>query len=284
MAEDLVGWCAAAYPEMRAGGGAAGERPGAASALLELRGPDGTRWFAKRHASRKGYERELAAYRNWVPAIAARAPRLIRADDATATLVLTAVPGVLGDEAALPPAAERAMHREAGALLRAFHGAAPAVPASGFADGIARHFDRLRARAAGLVSARELGFVADCVAALADGPEPELTPCHRDYTARNWLVDAGRVSVIDFEHARIDARVWDFLRLCHQRWPGRQDLREAFLAGYGRELTEAEDTLILRCGAYNALATVLWAREAGDRGFERTGRASLALLQGPARP
>jgi Ser/Thr protein kinase RdoA (MazF antagonist) len=139
----------------------------------------------------------------------------------------------------------------------------------------------VRARAEGVFSLPELGFVADCVAAMADGPEPELTPCHRDYTARNWLLDDGRVSVIDFEHARIDARIWDFLRLRHQRWPGRPDLREAFLSGYGRELTEAEETLLRQCGAYNAVTTVLWALDVGDRGFEQTGRASLDLLRAP---
>ena len=46
----------------------------------------------------------------------------------------------------------------------------------------------------------------------AGAPIPTRVPCHRDFTERNWLVQNGRFTVIDFEHARLDWALVDVER------------------------------------------------------------------------
>ena len=58
-------------------------------------------------------------------------------------------------------------------------------------------------------------------------PAPQLADQH-----------AGDVSLIDFEHARINLPARDFVRLRFRIWAARPDLRDAFLDGYGRPLTK----------------------------------------------
>ncbi|MET9255187.1 aminoglycoside phosphotransferase family protein [Streptomyces sp. NPDC003717] len=279
MSTELTAWAADFLPGTRVHD--VRSRPGGTTTVARLTGPLGEDWFAKLHRDRRAYRREVTAYREWVPALGGGAPRLVTADDDAAVLVVSAVPGVLGVDARLDDDGLRAMHRRAGALLRAFHQAAPPMTGD-FAALMAERHARWRPRAAHLLSAAELDFVRDSVACLAGLPEPDMVPCHRDYTARNWLVDGDALYVIDFEHAAVEARIWDLLRLYHQVWPDHPGLRDDFIEGYGRALSDTEHTLLRLCGAHHAMTTVVWARETGDAAFERTGRDVLARLRRPA--
>ncbi|MEU6172382.1 aminoglycoside phosphotransferase family protein [Streptantibioticus parmotrematis] len=278
---ELSAWCRSTFPDIRVT--ASHDRPDGTTAVCELAGDDGRHWFAKRHAGPQAYRREVTAYRDWVPALAGSAPDLVMADDTSLTLVVTAVPGTPADATPLTVRDERATHRRAGALLRVFHQAAPSAVTTDFAEVIRERYEKWRPRAERILRTAELRFVENAVHALADHPEAELTPCHRDYTARNWLIDGDRVYVIDFEHSRTDARIWDFLRLCHQVWPHRPDLRQEFMAGYGRDFTEAERAQLELCGVHHAMTTIVWAREVGDADFERVGRDVLTRLRAEAR-
>ena len=213
------------------------------STVFRLRDARGTVWFLKRHRERERYLAELSAYRRWVPALGATAPCLRASDDVLQAMILSALPGEPApwpDPGDGPPSAQRAaeaaIQREAGALLRRFHDAQPALLWNDFGHAKLDEFDRLAHCAAGLVTPAELASARAEVETLAGAGYPVRVPCHRDYTPRNWLLSAGTVRVVDFEWCRLDVWVSDLARLHIGVWERRPDLQDAFLHGYGREL------------------------------------------------
>jgi Ser/Thr protein kinase RdoA (MazF antagonist) len=253
------------------------------SSVLCLRDANGGLWFVKHHRDRSRYRAELAAYRAWVPAVQEAAPRLRAHDDELPALLLSAVPGAMAPwpagEVRGPVAersAERAVHREAGKVLRRLHDAAPALPWPGFSTAKIEEFDRLRPAAAQLLTPRELGRAAAEIAGLAAiSVAPVRVPCHHDYTPRNWVIDHGALHVVDFEWCGLDAWVADLARLYLGIWPGRPDLREEFLAGYGRELSRIEREMLRGCAVLTGVWLVVKAHETGRPSFEDRCRTAL---------
>ena len=259
------------------------------SSVLRLRDASGVTWFLKRHLDRERHDAELMAYSKWVPALGGRAPRVRAFDESLTTVILSAVPGELapwpGPEMSGPVAgrsAERAMQRQAGALLRRFHDAQTALPWKDFSLAKIEEFDRLEPFVADSLTARELGLARSEVAALEGIACPGLVPCHRDYTPRNWLVDAGALYVVDFEWSRLDVWISDLARQHLSAWTNRPDLQEAFLTGYGRSLTDADRCILRACGVLTAVWLLIKARETRQPSFEDASRAALLrLLAGP---
>src|SRR5690606_15377580 len=132
------------------------------------------------------------------------------------------------------------------------------------------------------------GVVPDAVVADVGAALTEALPalatlsrvrCHRDYTPRNWLArEGGELVVLDFEHARPDLGVADLERLWGGEWRREPALREAFLAGYGRDLTADEEETLRRVAALGGLTTGLWARGRADAASEAHGRGGLRRL------
>ncbi|HEY3871858.1 MAG TPA: aminoglycoside phosphotransferase family protein [Actinocrinis sp.] len=271
------------------------------SVVLRLRDAAGTTWFVKRHRDRERYDAEVTAYQRWVPALGEQAARL-RAHDAAQAIVLSALPGRpapwperdieradRADRAHCADRAERvaadlALQRSAGALLRRLHGAQPAVAWDDFGAAKTWEFDRLAPQAAGLLTARELGAARAGVRALCEVGVPQRqVPCHRDYSQRNWLVDDdGGLRVIDFEWARPDVWVTDLIRLSFGAWQDRPDLQEAFLDGYGRRLSDADRAVLTGCSILTAVWLVVKARESAQGSFEQSSRLMLRRLIGKA--
>ena len=141
--------------------------------------------------------------------------------------------------------------------------------------------DEAYARRLAAWSERARGVVPDAVVADVGAALTEALPalatlsrvrCHRDYTPRNWLArEGGELVVLDFEHARPDLGVADLERLWVGEWRREPALREAFLAGYGRDLTADEEETLRRVAALGGLTTVVWAREHADAAFEAHG-------------
>ncbi|MFD0883001.1 phosphotransferase [Streptosporangium algeriense] len=140
----------------------------------------------KRHADLDRFQREAHAYATWIPHLRDLAPRMVAADPATRSLLLTMLPGKNADR--LPPgsSAERRAHRSAGAALRELHRVLPvrsdgAVPA--YLAGRVRWWAG-HAYAADLISTpehRTLLTRADTLAtSTMDG-----AVCHLDYQPRN---------------------------------------------------------------------------------------------------
>ena len=78
--------------------------------------------------------------------------------------------------------------------------------------------------------------------------------------------------------------VADFTRDPNWAWIRRPDLSEAFLDGYGRTFTPAEQQQQLVAHAEYALSAILWGRDNAFYGFEREGREALAHLATLLRP
>ena len=257
------------------------------SVVLRLRDAQGGRWFLKSHRDRERYDAEVTAYRAWVPSLGSLAPRLRGADGSLPAIILSEVPGEPAPWPAADPrplsasqrSAEQAVQRAAGEALRRFH-EAQALPWRDFGAAKLAEFDLLKPSAAGLLGARELGRARSAVADLVSVGPAGRVPCHRDFTPRNWLVGDGMVRIVDFEWSRLDVWVSDLARLHIGVWDGRPDLREAFLAGYGRDLSDTDRRVLHGCAVLTATWLVVRARETHQPKFEDASRTALRRLIG----
>lgn len=259
------------------------------SSVVQLRDQAGHEWFLKQHREHARYLAEATAYQRWVPALGDRAPTLRAHDPARRAVILTALPG---SPAPWPTptsdpahaAAETALHRQAGVLLRRLHSAHTTSPQPDDAATRLDEFDQLTGPAADLFTHRELGFARAEIETLADLPAPRLVPCHRDYSMRNWLVEHGELRILDFEWTRLDVWVADLVRLHLGAWRTRPDLRDAFLDGYGsdRDLADTEQARLRACAAFTAVWLVIKARESGQASFEQSNRDALRRLMAEA--
>jgi hypothetical protein len=172
------------------------------------------------------------------------------------------------------------VHHQAGALLRSFHDAEPPRALPWFRAWLHDRATHWRSRAASFLSADETAAISRHLAAMADTEIPPGGPCHLDFQPRNWLVSvSGDVSLIDFEHARIDLPARDFVRLRFRIWASRPHLRDAFFDGYGRSLTRTEHELICHLGAIDALTALARGHETADPELTAVGHATLQQLQ-----
>lgn len=106
-------------------------------------------------------------------------------------------------------------------------------------------------------------------------PKPAiLVPTHGDWQPRNWLVDRGKLRIIDFGRFEFRPAASDFARLAVQQWKGRADLEAAFLRGYGGDPREEKAWGIMELR--EGIGTAVWAHEVGDEVFEAQGHQMLA--------
>ncbi|MCT4357112.1 aminoglycoside phosphotransferase family protein [Streptomyces sp. Je 1-79] len=206
--------------------------------------------YVKLSPTPEDFARELHGYEHAARSLAeGEAPRLLAADPALRALMTTPLPGHIVRGLPLTAAAEARVHELAGRLLRRWHdhpvpcpdGARDGVTASVAAqvdeaavclERTGEHLDDAQ-RALVRQVCRELPALAE------DLP---LVFRHGDYSTRNWLWDAGHGthSLIDFEKSGHGIAVEDLVWLCCAAWPTRPELEPAFLAGYGRELSDTE--------------------------------------------
>ncbi|APU42963.1 NUDIX domain-containing protein [Streptomyces sp. TN58] len=168
------------------------------SRVWRLSGPGGGTWYLKRHRGVRFHDREVTAYRSWVPALGARAPRLVAADTAVRAVVVTALPGHPLHGLVLGAADEARVQQALGRLVGVLHRSAPERPAaaSTAADKIKRHLDGARP----YLAAGDEDLVLSLVGAYAGLPKPTLVPTHGDLQYRNVLLDGdGEPLLFDFE-------------------------------------------------------------------------------------
>ncbi len=247
-----------------------------AEAVVRVATASGEELVVKQHLSKPLHDREVHAYRTWTSALGPSAPALIAVDGQAMILITAALPGSSARDSDLTPS----VHQQAGALLRRLHDAEPLADLAWFRGWLDDRAERWTSRAAPLLSADDARIIEAHLDALSRLPIPRGGPCHLDFQPRNWLISpSGAVSLIDFEHARIDLPARDLVRLRFRTWPGRPDLRDAFLDGYGRPLTPAEDQLIWHLGALDALTALARGHENADPGLTAAGRATLQQLR-----
>lgn len=244
------------------------------TAIARVTAASGAEFVIKQHGSRAKHEREVHAYRHWTRTLGPSAPELVAIDDPAMIIIATALPGesCLGEGTA-------AMFRQAGALLRRFHDGEPPIELPWLRDWLQDRGRHWTSQAGTLLSDADAGVVASHLAALCEGPLLRGSPCHLDFQPRNWLISqSGDVSLIDFEHSRIDLTARDFVRLRFRVWTARPDLQDAFFHEYGRPLTEDEDELVWHLGALDALTALARGHRTGEQELTASGLATLRQL------
>jgi Ser/Thr protein kinase RdoA (MazF antagonist) len=248
--------------------------------------------FVKSYPSTAKYGRELRGCEHAARALAAdEAPQVIAANEELRSVILTALPGQVVRGLALQQAEEEQVHRLAGQLLRRWHDAPALISASSRADIMAAIADQADEAAVCLdqvgdrLSPAERDLVREVSTDLVTLAQSlPLAFRHGDYSPRNWLWDgaAGHHSIIDFEESAPGIAIEDLVWLRGAAWPGRPDLRLAFLTGYGRDLTPSEERALLlltvRLGV-SYLATGLAKNDPVlvDRGHTVVGRMARAV-------
>jgi hypothetical protein len=154
---------------------------------------------------------------------------------------------------------------------------APERPAAAAmaADKIKRHLDGARP----YLADGDEDLVLALARAYADLPKPTLVPTHGDLQYRNVLLDGdGEPLLFDFERSEYNTATRDMVRLC-DTWTGRPDLRAAFLDGYGRVLTPAEE-LRLDCeAAFDAVSGIAYGTSHDDPEVTERGHRTLRRLR-----
>ena len=215
-------------------------------AVIRVKTVSGGEFVAKQHLNRTLHDREVYAYRHWTTALGPSAPVLAAVDEAAMIIATSVVPGVSPDPGDLTPDA----YRQAGVLLRRFHEAEPPAILPWYRDWLRERAAHWASRAAPLLTPDDSAVIRDHLAAIGQPGILSGRPCHLDFQPRNWLIGRpGDVSIVDFEHARIDLPARDLVRLRFRTWLRRPELRDAFLNGYGRPLSPAEDRLTWHLGA-----------------------------------
>lgn len=215
--------------------------------------------------------REIEAHQNWLLPWTAcgRAPQLVYCDEGAKILVTRYLPGrlVLGHASADDPDT----YRQAGELLAQFH-AQTSVPDPDYER---RANDKALAWL-GKPHQIEPGTVERLRAEIASWPDASstLVPTHGDWQPRNWLVNDGVVSVIDFGRAAMRPAMTDFARLAVQDFLRDRSLETAFLEGYGVDPREPAEWH--RNRVREAIGTAAWAYEVGSGSFEAQGHRMIA--------
>ncbi|MEO3810745.1 aminoglycoside phosphotransferase family protein [Sphaerisporangium sp. B11E5] len=249
--------------------------------LLLVATADGRRYVLKRHKTPHRFQAEVHAYASWLPHLADHTPTLISADAATLSLLLTHVPGRSATQLPGGSPAEWNAHHAAGRVLRLIHQIPPGPhPKPDVAVYLAERMRwwSVRARNSSLISTaqlRALHIKADVLAATT----LDRAVCHLDYQPRNWIVTPnGAVTVVDFEHTRLDARIRDFTRLCCRNWMIEPRLRQAFFNGYGHHPTQEDQVQLGLFALLDAITALVRGHETGDPELLAHGRTVLTRL------
>ncbi|MGW1158880.1 phosphotransferase [Streptomyces sp. NPDC002519] len=259
------------------------------SRVWRIRGAGGGTWYVKVHQNDKFHGREVRALRTWAGSLGAAAPRLVAADAELRAIVVTALPGRPLHGRVLGPERERKIFRRIGALARRIHEASPPRPApadSGPAVGKAdRHLEAARPH----LAEGDEEFVRELVRQARDLEPLEWVETHGDFQLRNILHDDsedredredpdGTVAVIDLERSEPGPAVRDLVRLS-DAWANRPDLYAAFMAGYGRTLTAAEEARLVVDMALDAVSGIQFGVAHGDPELVERGHRTLARLR-----
>ncbi|MPV38917.1 phosphotransferase [Georgenia subflava] len=234
--------------------------------VLEL-SHDGRRYIAKAGDAKDHHlAREIRAHRQWLAPLASRAkvPRLVHADTDAKLLVTCYLPGELVQGTTYEQLPET--YRQAGALLAQLHGQLAADH-----DEFEAHEKRKallwldKPHRIGDGTAQRLREVVE------SWPTPPsiVVPTHGDWQPRNWLVQEGIVSAIDFGRADLRPAFTDLTRLSAQQFRDHPTLEAAFLEGYGKD--PRDPAAWRRARIREAISTAVWAYQVGNEPFEEQG-------------
>lgn len=238
------------------------------TSVILVRTPAGGDFIVKASMTSHHIRREIAAHKAGFIGLNGRVPVLKHASIDAGLLVAEYLPGSLVEGS--PAEGNPETYRQAGALLGKIH--QPAGISHEYAHALLRRTRTQIDHAQGLVEERKLLHLAGMLDGVTPGPV-RLVTTHGDYQPRNWLEENGHIKIIDF--GRADARPWvhDLIRLHHQQFVQRPDLKEAFHAGLEKKVEASEAGIFMLENLNQAISTVVWAHKIGDHAFERSGVA-----------
>lgn len=253
--------------------------PHGESRVLLFAGADGIRRVVKASNRQALYERESAAYRHVVPALAPNAPVVWHDDFARHLIVTSFLEGEI--VAGTPGQTDPALFRDAGRLVRRMHDAVPARYSDVYVSDVTASFDAWAARATALLPAAEIAILRSILDQAQTVTDVPLVWTHGDNSPRNWLINPRHgLCLIDFGHTQLGHWTADLERLTENLAPQDASLQDAFLAGYGRELSPGDTLIFNALKASATLSKIVWASEHGDSEFEAASRAALVDLLG----
>lgn len=236
-------------------------------------------YFLKTYRLIGKYQQEKRAYQDWAIKLE-NTPKLIAFDDDKMCLLMTAVAGQLVETNEFSKKETLEIYNQAGKILKDLH--AIKIIDNDKLSIEQAYSKRIKAwlpRAKTMVAQKDIDWVeARVLEILPMLSKFKRVPCHRDFTARNWLYDGVKLSLIDFEHSRPDFFLADLERLWGSVFMLDSEIKESFFAGYGI-LSNDESEVLKRSTALWALNTISWANEHDDKVFEQHGREVLQRLQ-----
>jgi len=239
----------------------------------------GGTWYVKVHQNSKFHDRQVDAYRTWVPSLGAAAPRLVAVDDGLLAVVVTAVAGHPLHGTVHTAERERVLFHQIGELARRIHQSEPPRPAPAGSGPAVHKAERHLAAARPYLEAGDEEFVRALVERAQHLPPLEWVATHGDFQPRNILqADDGTLAVIDFERSEPGPAVRDLVRLS-DAWAGRPDLYRALLAGYGRTLTAIEEEHLIVEAALDSVSGIQFGARHGDPELVERGKRTLKRLR-----
>lgn len=234
--------------------------------VLHLRAAQGDLILKTGGEGNHHFSRELRAHQGYTESLKARglASEMLFSNEELRLMVFEYLPGQLceGSEDEFDPA----IFRQAGSALKLFHSQHTRVD-RGYEERLLEKFRRL------LSLEHRISF-SHCqqIERILDAQEPHcalLVPTHGDWQPRNWIIDHGKLRVIDFGRFEFRPAASDLARLASQQFHGRVELESAFMEGYGKDPREEPSwgIMLLR----EAIGTAVWAYQVGDTDFEAQG-------------
>jgi hypothetical protein len=89
--------------------------------------------------------------------------------------------------------------------------------------------------------------------------------------------------VTDFERSEPGPAIRDLVRLSDP-WATQPCLRDAFMSGYGRDLTPAEEERFVMDSTLDSLSGIQYGATHADAERQQRGRRTLARLRAQGRP
>ncbi len=267
--------------------------------VIQVNQRNGQRLFLKQFGCSDKFTREVGAYETWVSDFDSQVPRLVCVDKSRLRLLISDAGDCCSWEHLSLGQQER-VQACAGRFLRALHEVEfndnDTLP---IGDAILLRAQAIQQRVVELqaVYSQEVfeGTNAEEVNRIVAGIEEvspllnrfKRVPCHRDFWKRNWIwsfdkdgaSDELSLRVIDFEHARPDLFVFDFMKNWSDCWLGSPQLEVAFWDGYERTLDADERLVLYRCGALHALQTIIWGIEHQQTEWLSQGKVLLAATK-----
>ena len=274
---------------------------GRKSVTWRITDSDNREYYLKCHEHRSHYLAEVRALTEWVPYLHEEpwwfAPTVLATSDELGAVIITALPGLILEEAPVESSTRTRLFELAGKFANSLHSSGidlSSTPTSQTYTG--EELDRYLLAAEPHIDSATMRWV-DSIVRSSDAWEGlAIVPVHCDFSPRNWLTLEGTapegtapegtapegtapLGVIDWERSRPGYYVEDFQRMIQDHWVIEPHLRAAFFTGYGREPSELEWLQANQVVLINAVGGVPWSISHGDLEFEQRNRAVIESLK-----